>query len=586
MLLTPRDYQNHAIDATFDYFASTDEPGNPLILMPTGSGKSLVVAGICYKVLEWDAEARILMLTHVKELVQQNYDKLKAMWPEAPVGIYCAGLNRKHHHFPITFGSIGSVVDVTEIFGHIDILLVDEAQMISPSESTMYQRCIGKLAKKNPKLKVIGLTATGYRMKQGMLTEGDDAIFDDIIVDMTDLESYNWFFEEGYLVPPIPRPTKTGFDLSKVAIRGEEYDDKSLRAEVDTQKKNEAVVQELIEGGASRHAGLVFASGVDHVKHLAEIFEYNGESVTWVATNGITDKERDRRIEAYKDGQFKWMVNNGILTTGFDYPAIDIIGMVRHTLSVALWIQMLGRGTRPLYSLGYDLSDIHGRLSAIANSQKQNCMVYDFADNVTRLGHINAPRVPQPKERKRKGDAPIRICDNCGCYNHASARICWACGFVFPRYEKFDADASTKELVKKVNSGVPPVTPIELVTRKVDFVTYSIHKKTDKPDSLKANYHCGRRIHSEWICFDHGGYAGHKAKEWWEERFDGGQPDDTAHAHELAVGLRQPYEIIVEKVSGVIRDFKFTEQAADQNDSSAESGRTPNVDDKAATSSN
>lgn len=564
MRLTPRDYQSYAIDSPFNYFIEGGE-GNPLLAMPTGVGKSIVVGGIVERALrEWPA-TRILMLTETKELVAQNYEKLKALWPDAPVGIYCDGLNRKQHHYPVTFGTIASVINVAAVFGFIDFVIVDECHGISPSDDTMYRKLLATLEQTNPHLKVIGLTATPYRMKQGLLTQGDNAVFTDIIVDMTDLDSYNWFFDEGYLVPPIPRPTSTEatIDAANVKIKGGEYDQKSMQEEADNAKKNEAVVLEMLHYGISRHSGMVFASGLEHCKHLLDIFNYYGERATWVASKGMSAGERDRNIEAYKQGEFKWMINNGILTTGFDHPQLDIIGMARLTLSPGLWVQMLGRGTRPVYASGFDLSTRVGRLSSIAASQKQNTLVLDFAQNVTRLGPINDPRIPLPPERKRKGDAPVRICDSCGCYNHASARTCWSCGFEFPRYLKIDDSSGTRALVKGTNSSVAPIDTKEFA---VDRMTVAIWKKPGKPDSIRVSYHCkGKQFH-EWIGLDHVNSAGKpgtfaaKSRALWRKLAGSKEvPPNTEEALKQTHLLRSPraIEVITSSELPTIREHIF-----------------------------
>jgi DNA repair protein RadD len=495
------------------------------------------------------------MLTKTQELVEQNLEKLKLAWSDAPVGVYCDALSLKQHHYPITFGTIGSVHKVGEIFGFIDLVIVDECHEISLKDESMYRKLIDKLKKRNPMVKVIGLTATGYRMKQGKLINGDNALFTDEIVDCTGIEAYNWFFDQGYLVPPVPRPTKTQYDLSKVDIIGGEYGAKSLQEAVDNHEKNESVVLEMLEWAHDRNCCVVFASGVEHTKNLAQILEYYGESVTWVASVGMTPSERTRRINAFKAGEYKWIVNNGILTTGFDHPPIDFIGMVRHTLSTGLWVQMCGRGTRPFYAPGYDLSTQHGRLEAIYHSIKRNCMILDFAQNVTRLGPINDPRVPQPRERKRAGDAPIRICDQCGCYNHANAAICWNCGYLFPRNLKI-GQAGTLDLIRTHDVKH---APLEVRERAVDRVAYARWKKKDRPDSIKVIYHCGHSQYNEWICLEHGGYPTHKAHEWWRKRSDSQPPNTTTEGLSLSATLRQPriIKVVANQPSHEIVDHIF-----------------------------
>jgi DNA repair protein RadD len=199
-------------------------------------------------------------------------------------------------------------------------------------------------------------------------------------------------------------------------------------------------------------------------------------------------------------------------------------------------------------------------LQSIAASQKQNTLVLDFAANVTRLGPINDPRVPKPAERKRKGDAPVRICDSCGCYNHASARICWNCGFEFPRYLKIDDSSSTAALV--VNSRVPPVTAPRYEEVAVDRVSYMVWKKPGKLDTIRATYHCGRKQYNEWICLSHEyeSIANRKARSWWR-KFSGSQevPASVEEAYPLTSDLKTPRAIEVNTNSdfGDIRSHIF-----------------------------
>lgn len=558
-LITPRDYQEAGINATFQYFE--ENSGHPLLLYPTGTGKSVVIAGICHRALAWYPQTRIMMVTHVKELVDQNHEKLKMVWPEAPVGIFCDGLNRKEHYFPLTFGSIGSVWNKTSLFGYIDLVIVDEAHMISPKEATMYRKFIDALTLINPMLKVIGLTATGYRLGHGKLHEGKDALFTDVAFDCCDMLSFNWFLDEGYLVPPVPKPTAHMISSKGIKIRGGEFEQKSAQEAVDKPRINEDAVIEILNEAYydNRQCGLIFGAGVDHCRHLWEVFEhYVPGEATWVASHGMTPAERDYNIAAYKDGEFKWMINNGILTTGFDYSRIDLIAVLRHMMSPGLWVQILGRGTRPIYAPGYDLSDKAGRLSAIAASEKQNTLVLDFCENTARLGPINDPVIPKPRG-KGTGDAPIKICPitegGCGCYNHAAATECWKCHHPFPRANKILATSGTKELVKKAKQLVLP----KVAQVPVDRVVYAIHKKIGKPDSIKVEYYCGVRVFTEWVCLEHGGYAQHKSRQWWRERSDTDPPFTTAVAYDLVHDLPQPafVKAVVNLPHGAIEGYVF-----------------------------
>jgi superfamily II DNA/RNA helicase len=205
-------------------------------------------------------------------------------------------------------------------------------------------------------------------------------------------------------------------------------------------------------------------------------------------------------------------------TTGFDFPGIDLIGMLRPTKSAVLWIQALGRGTRP-------------------SPDKKNCLVLDFAGNTRRLGPINDPILPGKKGAKVGGQAPYRVCPTCLSYCHASARICPDCGQEFPREAKLATTAYTDEVIAQ---SAPQIAPF-----KVDKVIYSVHEKTGKPPSLQVSYYCGLRLFREWVCVEHDGYAGRKALEWWRARSNEKMPDTVKEAAEAAEHLPVPKTIDV-----------------------------------------
>lgn len=532
-----RDYQEYAIDAIFRYFESGGR-GNPIVAMPTGTGKSVVIGGFIQRVFQRYPGQRIMKLTHVKELIEQNFSKLLDIWPTAPAGVFSAGLGRREAYFPITYAGIATAVNAIDAFGHIDLILIDECHLVSPKADTMYQELIRGLRKVNPHLKVIGFTATHYRLGQGMLTD-EGGLFTDVCVDMTTLEAFNWFLAEGYLCPLVPRPTRTELDVAGVKIQQGEYNLKQLQDAVDRWEITHAALLEAIELGHDRKHWLVFASGVEHAIHVAAMLESLGVSATCVHSK-MSGQERDQRIADYKAGKYRAMVNNGILTTGFDFPAIDLIVMLRPTQSPGLWVQMLGRGTRPLYADGFDIETTEGRLAAISNSQKRNCLVLDFAGNTRRLGPINDPVVPKRKGSSVGGQAPVRICENCGIYCHASLTACPECGFTFPRSVKFGAHAGTDALIRDVEEA-PQVERF-----KVDQVVYVKHHKEGRPPSIRACYYCGLRMFEEWVCLEHEGYAKKKARDWWRQRaIDPTPPETIAEAFGRLGELRTPTHIRV-----------------------------------------
>ena len=500
-----RSYQREADEAIWNYFRNGGT-GNPIVAMPTGTGKSIVIGGFVQGVMHSFPSQRIMMLTHVKELIEQNFEKLIKMWPSSPAGIYSAGIGRRDIHQPITYAGIQSVAKKPELFGHIDLIIIDECHLVSPDMTTSYAKFIAALTEVNPYLKVIGFSATPYRLGLGLLTDGN--LFTDICCDQTSMHKFNWFIEEGYLIPLYPKSTGEKLSTEGIRVQGGEFNLRDLQQATDKTEITYRAVQEMIERGYDRRKWLIFATGVEHSIHIAQMLQQFGIPAAAVHNN-LTKEERKNILRAYRLGELRAIVNNNILTTGFDEPDIDMIAVLRQTMSPGLWVQMLGRGTRPVYAPGnYDLETTQGRLEAIAASHKQDCLVLDFAGNTLRLGPINDPVLPRRK-RKTGQPAPIRECPECGMLCHTSVRICPDCRYEFPMTVKFSDKAGTADLVKK-DDPIVEIFP-------VDKITYTKHLKRQHPDTLKVAYHCGLRRFVKYICLEHEGKAGGYAKRWWKE---------------------------------------------------------------------
>ena len=512
MQLTLRDYQKEAVQSIYTYFGSNT--GNPVVAMPTGTGKAVVIAGFLEGLYRQYPRQRVMMLTHVKELIVQNYEKLMELWPQAPAGVYSAGLERKEFYRPITFGGVASVWRRPELFGHQDLVLIDECHLVSPNEEAMYGAFLSGLKAVNPCLKVIGFTATPWRLGQGHITS--DGLFTDVCFDITGVDAFNRLIAEGYLSPLIPRATRQQLDVDGVHLRGGEFVPKELQSAIDREEITYGALGEMLELAADRAHWLIFASGIEHSNHIVQMLDTMGVSAVSVHSK-MPGKQRDEAIAGFKSGKYRVAVNNNVLTTGFDFPAIDCIGVLRPTASTVLWVQMLGRGTRP-------------------SPGKQNCLVLDFAANTRRLGPINDPVIPR-KKGAGGGEAPVRICDACGVYNHASARHCFNCGAEFTFQVKFNQFAATDTLIK----GDAPLTEV----LQVDHVTYSKHTKIMKPPSVRVTYYCGLRSFSEFVLFEHEGYGQRKAREWWRERSVAEVPTDVTSALLELPQLRVPTHIRV-----------------------------------------
>lgn len=483
-MLTLRPYQEAAIAAIYKYYE--ENSGNCCVVIPTAGGKSLVMASFIEGVLKAWPDQRILIVTHVRELIAQNHAEMIGLWPEAPAGIYSAGLGKREAQARVLFAGIQSIHRRAHEIGHTDLVLIDEAHLIPGNSSTMYRRFLDALQAINPALKVIGLTATPFRTGSGMLHEGKDALFTDIAYEapVRDL------IDAGYLSPLVSKQPNTRLDVSKVGTRAGDFIARDLAAAVDQDATTRAAVTEIITHGKDRKSWLAFCSGVDHARHVAEEFARQG--ITCRTIFGDTPKEeRDAIIAAFKRGEIRALASMGVLTTGFNAPGVDLIALLRPTKSAGLYVQMVGRGTR----LAPD---------------KENCLVLDFAGNVRRHGPIDLVRPKRPGDGGG-GEAPTKVCPECDSIMALSATECPDCGYVFPAREvKIAPTAATLPVLSPKVQWLP-----------VHGVSYSRHDKRGGLPSLKVTYSCGLKSYNEWVCVEHQGYARQKALEWWRKRAPG-----------------------------------------------------------------
>jgi DNA repair protein RadD len=512
MTLSLRPYQRAAIDALYDYFGGNT--GNPLVVMPTGTGKSVVIGGFIREAIAAYADTRVLVLTHVKELIAQNFMALLRAWPEAPAGIYSAGLSRRDIHAQILFAGIQSIHRHAYRVQRCDLVLIDEAHLLGRGDSGMYRSFLKQLNEINAGLlKVVGFTATPYRLDSGLLYEGKDRLFTDIAYDVPVLD----MIRQGYLCPVVPKQTTTQLDVGSVGTRGGEFIAKDLEAAVDRDEVTRAAVQEIVQHGEGRGSWLVFCSGVAHARHVRDAIREHGISCETV-TGDTPAGERDGILAAFKAGRLRCVTNANVLTTGFDAPGTDLIALLRPTKSVGLYVQMVGRGTR------------------LAEG-KDDCLVLDFAGNTARHGPIDMVD-GRKKEPSGDGAAPIKVCPECQTINHASARRCIECDHEFPPpVVKVAPQAASNALLS---------TQIQAAWCDVTGVTYARHEKPGKPPSLRVTYQCGLVRHSEWVCIEHTGFPREKAVGWWRQRAPAlPTPSSVDEALAASDALRVPIAIQV-----------------------------------------
>lgn len=503
-----RPYQQRALDQLYEWFSAGNE-GNPCLVLPTGSGKSHIIAAIVKTAMQWP-ETRILMLVHSKELIEQNAEKLRQHWPGAPLGIYSASVGRKELGEPITYGGIQSLRTRAANLGHIDLCIIDEAHSVSHQEQGSYRRLIKELQEINPAMRVIGLTATPYRLGHGMITD-DPAIFDALIEPV----SIEELIADGYLAKLRSKVTARSFDLAGVHKRGGEYVERELAAAVDTKDNNVAVVSEIIAQAGDRRAWLCFCTGVAHAEHIAELMRARG--IPAACVTGETPKaERERLLAEYKAGRLRCLTNANVLTTGFDYPDIDLIAMLRPTMSPGLYVQMAGRGMR-------------------LKSHADHCLVLDFAGVVAQHGPITAVQPPK-SAGSGDGDAPVKVCDACAELCHISAKECPACGHPFPPAKK-------EPLVLRSDD----ILGLDGLVLEVGSWRWRKHVSRTSGLAMLAVTYYGSALSdasiTEYFPVLHEGYAGQKALATVARIANSARADDGLFTHqtleEIAYGLSQ-----------------------------------------------
>lgn len=492
-MLNLRPYQVETVDEIYSYWF--EGGGNPLVELATGTGKSLVIAEVLRRLHGEYPSLNVLMLTHVRELVRQNYNELLSHWPGAPVGINSAGLGRRDRHHKILFASIQSVAryDVGAL-GERNLVVVDEAHLIPHKESGQYRKLLDKLREIYPDLRVLGLTATPYRLDSGRLDEGPDRLFDKIVY------SYDIGrgVEEGFLAPLVARGSQNSIDVSNVGRRGGEFIPGQLEEAASAVTK--AACAEIVTKAADRKRWLIFCAGVDHAHETRDSIRELG--VTCETITGKTPKvDRDRIIKDFANGRIRCLTNVNVLTTGFNVPGVDMIAMLRPTLSTSLYVQMLGRGTR----LAPDKCD---------------CLVLDFSGNVMRHGPVDGLNNKNKKNKAGRADVggiAAKECPECGTLVGLRTLCCEVCDYEWPREPEPKHDAKSDENVVLMRRDV------ENKWIKIDRLRAYKHLGQSGKYSMRVEYECGLQIFKEYIPVGQLGYPGSKARNWL--RVFVGEPD-------------------------------------------------------------
>lgn len=535
-----RNYQREAVDAVWNHLRTRD--GNPCVVIPTGGGKTPVIGQLCKDVMGW--EGRVAVVTHVKELIQQNFKTISDILPGVPIGIYSAGLKSRDTGYSVTCAGVQSVYDKAEAFGPLNIIIVDEAHRIPDDGEGMYRTFLENAKKVNPDVKLIGLTATPYRMGSGMICKPENLLNQKVYE-----IGVRKLIVDGFLSPLKSKATIERTDISKVTIRGGEYVQGELQAAMlSDQDKVLAACVEISRKVDDRKSVIVFCAGIDHANMVANFLREIHDQEAYEATGGsqpgsqvrtvfgdTPDEERARTIADFKAGKVKFLVNVDVLTTGFDAPAVDCVAILRPTLSPGLFYQMVGRGFR-------------------LAPAKKDCLVLDFGNNLFVHGPVD--RIVISEDRKTgmvgNGGARFRECLKCSEVLPWSCEVCPDCGEKVPKLEVgvgHDGSASEKE----------PLSGPEDIA-EIDYQKHEKMKDGMPSVTLRVNYYCGlMHTPADFVCLQHVGFARTKAAAWWRARSSEPVPNTVDEAlriiHEK--GIKEPKQIVFKSEGKYLRAEKY-----------------------------
>ena len=388
---TLRPYQKEAVGSVVQHFRTRKDPA--LVVLPTGAGKSLVIAELCRI-----ANGRVLVLAHVKELVEQNHGKFEALGEQG--AIFSAGLSRRETQGKVVFGSVQSVSRHLDKFDkQFSLLIVDECHRISEGEKTQYQQVFRHMMQTNREVKIVGLTATPYRLgmgwiyryhHKGTVRSTKPKFFDHCVYELP----LRTLIDQQYLTPAhIVDVLAAQYDFSALEheLDGSYIESELQRLVAENKRVTPLIIQQVIEYARDRKGVMIFASSVQHAKEILGLLP-KGEAALIVGDT--PSEERDELIQSFKDMKIKYLVNVSVLTTGFDAPHVDLIALLRPTASVSLFQQMIGRGLRLF-------------------PDKTECLVLDYACNGFDLF---APEVGEPRPDRKS--VPVEIpCPQCGHIN-------------------------------------------------------------------------------------------------------------------------------------------------------------------------
>lgn len=572
MVMELRYYQQECVEAIYRFLR--ERAGNPCAVLPTGAGKTPVIATLCRDaVVRWNG--RVLVVSHVKELLEQSARHIQELCPTIKVGLYSAGLKQRDTANSIIVAGIQSIYDKADQLGSFDLIIIDEAHLIPASGDGMYRQLIVALQEINPDIRIIGLTATPFRLDTGAICS-EDGILNSICYEV----GIRPLIAQGYLSKLVGKAGTQSVDTRHLKVVRGEYDQEQTEKAFDFIL--DAAIQEIIEKTLCRKSVLIFCQSIAHAERVAAalrdkqrgIFRKGGEElnparslfdlptdpipvdVNRVAADWLEEREhpvehlrfcldnlysvgeiyghtkdRDPIVKAFREGKLKYLVNVNVLTVGFDARNVDCVVLLRSTVSGGLFYQMVGRGFR-------------------VHEGKADCLILDYGGNLLRHGPVDLIKPKMKATSSGTAEPAGKVCPACQTVNGSRSRLCVDCG------HEFESESTTQ--LNPNADDTDPISPaVTLETLPVDHVTYHVHTKRgadeNTPKTLRVDYHLDlASVQSEWVCVEHTGFAFDKACRWWAKRCQFPMPDTAVEAVQYAEHglLANTLEIEIKKKRG------------------------------------
>lgn len=490
-----RPYQSESIAAVNEYLK--EKQGNPCIVLPTGAGKSFVMAEMIRRWVQQCPSIRVCVLAHRAELVRQNHDELHGLAPDLDLGIYAATLKRRDEDSQVLFAMIDSIYNKYDRMMPFDVLVIDEAHRIPVRGEGKYLKFIADCSAGNPRLRVVGLTATPYRLDCGPICHDDfiltEACYEANVADL---------ISDGFLCQlrskVLDKP-----DMSKVRKSSKgDYILKSLAESVDVPVVVEKAISEAVDilVQEKRKSVIFFCVNQEHCEHVSKELKRHRIHAP-IVTAKTPERDRAKIVDGFKAGKIKALCNIDVYTEGFNAKQVDAVVMLRPTLSKGLYSQMVGRGLR-------------------LHPDKTDCLVLDYAGNIQEHGPIDC---------LDGGEVKVIDCKECGDRFAFALKVCPHCGWQIPKREvERDEQEQAERRLHSEMMAQAEIIGREPARKEVSQVMVFRHKKPGEAESVRVEYRCGVEVFREWIKPGALGQDGENAQIWWSRRFGEDIPDAGA----------------------------------------------------------